>query len=340
MKIVADQNIPFVKEYFSEQGDLVLKPGRSIVYNDVKDADILLIRSITPVNQYLLADTSIRFVGSITAGIDHLDTAWLDQAGIAWCVAQGFNAPSVVEYVMHIIALLKQEGTLSSSSLTAAVIGVGHVGSLIVERLRSMGFKVLQVDPLRATINKNFISATLEQVENVDLITLHVPLVHDGDHPTYHFIDKNFLKRQRPGCVLMNTSRGAVISSDVLKKYGSHLHWCLDVWENEPHIDKEILRHAIIATPHIAGYSIQSKNRGIAMIYQQVCERKMITPKPNALQLSSRPSASLFNPKVITRTMKKMLDVAHPAEYFDALRLQWNEWSTSIEEEPTQILAL
>lgn len=266
MKIVADQQIPYVEEYFGHVGELCLKPGRAITAYDVHDADILLVRSITRVDSGLLKNSRVRFVGSVTAGADHLDTHWMEQHGIAWSVAKGFNAPSVAEYVSSVISVL-QQSTFKGDGKRAAVIGVGHVGKLVVEKLKQHGFEVVLCDPLRAEVEANFISTPLGEINNVDLICLHVPLTMVGSYPTYHMINQTFLSRQRPGCVLLNAARGAVIDSAELLQYGKHLTWCFDVWENEPNINKSVLEKAFIATPHIAGYSVQSKLRGTEMIY-------------------------------------------------------------------------
>lgn len=340
MKIVADNYIPFVHEYFHTYGDLVLKPGRQITADDVKDADILLVRSITHVDEKLLANSQVKFVASITAGADHLDTKWLDAAGIAWCHAHGFNAPPVADYVVSVVAALKRRGQLSQKKLRAAVIGVGHVGKLVVERLRLLGFDVILCDPLRAENENDFISTPLADIADVDLVTLHVPLLRSGNkYPTFHFIDKDFLRRQKSGCVLINASRGAVINSEDLKDYGMYLHWCFDVWEHEPKIDKAILQEALLATPHIAGYSVQSKMRGTEMVYRMACEKKIITPQTIAPIKMPRQQLSfagekhhwqdivlgIFNPMIMAAMMRmNLLSSDEHGVAFDEMRNQFN----------------
>lgn len=277
MKIVADENIPLVERCFGRYGELVLKPGRSIQRKDVMDADILLVRSITQVNQALLQDTPVRFVGSATTGFDHLDTGWLDKVGIQWAVAIGCNTQAVVEYVICVIAALQEQGLLLKQKKRAAVIGVGRIGSKVVENLKALGFDVTTCDPLRAKIDKNFTSTSLEELKDLDLISLHLPLTFQGDHPTFQLIDKVFLQRQKPGCVLMNSGRGATICFEDLKHFGKHLYWCFDVWENEPDVDRDVLRNTLIATPHIAGYSLQGKYRGTEMIFEAACHFGLIS---------------------------------------------------------------
>jgi erythronate-4-phosphate dehydrogenase len=339
MKIVADSHIPYVEKYFGGYGELVLRAGRDINHSDVSDADILLVRSITPVNQALLENSAVKFVGSVTAGSDHLERAWLNQVGIPWYVARGFNAPPVADYVIGVIAALQRKQLLSQYHAKAAVIGVGRVGSLVVERLKLLGFSVTLSDPIRAQAENDFLHQALEEIADVDLIILHVPLTSDGPYPTHHFIDKHFLKRQKPGCVLLNASRGAVINSQELKVHGTHLRWAFDVWEHEPSIDKAVLEHAAIATPHIAGYSVQSKMRGIEMIYRIACETKIIPPQTViALEMPHQQLTfagsqhhwqdivmGVFNPLVMTGMMRTViLPEENTGELFDIMRNKFN----------------
>lgn len=339
MKIVADSHIPFIKEYFGGYGELVLKPGRAISHRDVKEADILLVRSITSVDEKLLANTRVRFVGSVTAGADHLDVKCLDQAGIAHSVAAGFNAPPVADYVATIVAALQRKGLLLHKPIKAAVIGVGNAGRLVVERLKQLNIDVVLCDPLRAETEEAFISTPIEALSDLDLISLHVPLCRAGSHPTYHLIEQKFLQRQKLGCILLNASRGSVIDSQALLQSGAHLHWCFDVWEHEPKIDKTILEQAFISTPHIAGYSVQSKIRGIDMIYRIACERKFIEPKSiSPIKIPHQELAfagskhhwqdivlGIFNPLVMTAMMQAtILPAEEHGVFFDELRNKFN----------------
>jgi erythronate-4-phosphate dehydrogenase len=345
MKIVADAHVPFVHEYFDECCDLVLIPGRRITHADVKDADILLVRSVTLVNEKLLANTKVKFVGSVTAGADHLDTKWLNDANIAWSIATGFNAPPVADYVVAVIAALASEDAnfrnkKDRSRLKAAVIGVGNVGSQVFNKLKLLNFDVVLCDPIKAESDQQFSSMPMDAISDVDLISLHVPLTKTGTYPTYHFIDKTFLTKQKPGCVLLNASRGAVIDFGDLIKYGAHLKWCFDVWEHEPFIDKQILKEAQIATPHIAGYSVQSKVRGIHMIYRIICEKKLIQPQSvppifmqdQTLKLAGNSLKwydivlAIFNPLMISTKMREaLLPAKELGPLFDEMRHQFNE---------------
>lgn len=335
MKIVADENIPLVEYYFGTSGELLLKPGRHITRDDLFDADILLTRSVTRVNKLLLHDTPVKFVGSATAGADHLDIEWLNQAGIQWSIAAGCNADAVSEYVLCVIATLQKQGLLIQPSLRAGVVGVGHVGKRVAEKLAALGFEVVLCDPLRAMHEKDFPHVSLENFADLDLITLHTPLTKQGDFPTYRMIEKSFLQRQKKQAVLLNTARGEIISSEDLLLYGKHLHWCFDVWDNEPSINPDVLAAAMIATPHIAGYSRQAKIRGIDMIYQAAVNKHIIPATvPSAaydeLVLNTEDChdwrdvlLKIYNP--ITNTMQMKNALSNQLETFDSLRKHFPE---------------
>lgn len=338
MKIVADERIPFVNEYFAKCGELQLIAGRKITAAHVEDADMLLVRTVTHVDEKLLQHSKVRFVGSVTAGADHLDTAWLDKAGIDWQVATGFNAPPVADYVVSVIAALQKRQMLQHKNQRAAVIGVGSVGRLVVERLRWLGFEVLCCDPPRAKNEADFLSVPLEEISDVDLVSLHVPLTKSGEYSTFHMIEKDFLTRQKTGCVLLNASRGSVVDFKALEQHGTHLRWCFDVWAHEPRVDKYFLENALIATPHIAGYSAQSKVRGVDMIFRALCERQLIQPniQPNIYmprqQLTFADAKlcwrdivlGIFNPMLMTTMMQaRLLPIDDDGHVFDEMRHQF-----------------
>jgi erythronate-4-phosphate dehydrogenase len=331
MKIIADENIPLLDHYFGSLGQLILKPGRDIVRNDVLDADVLLIRSVTQINQALLEGTTVKFVGSTTTGSDHIDTVWLNQANIRWSVASGCNSVAVVEYVLSVIAALQKTHVLANNQLRAGVVGVGRIGSDVAIRLKELGFSVLLCDPFRMK-EKDFSGVFLEDFSDLDFITVHTPLTYDGTYPTYHLIEKNFLQRQKKNCVLLNTSRGSVINFSDLKQYGNELVWCLDVWENEPNIAMDVLQQAMIATPHIAGYSIQSKYRGVEMIYDTAMQQGIIPDlhisraqypcttisSVNASTDWRDKMLAIYNPLITTQMMKEVL--TRDPKQFDKLR--------------------
>lgn len=340
MKIVADSHIPYLPDYFGEQGELVLKPGRTIDSADVKDADVLLVRSVTHVDEALLGKSRVKFVGSITAGADHLDTDWLDKAGVIWRTAAGFNAPPVADYVLSVIAALQRKQVISSEEkLKVTIIGVGHVGRMVAQRLGLLNVEITLCDPLRAAQESGFASVALDEVADQDVVLLHVPLTRTGPYPTLHFIDKKFLLRQKPESVLINASRGAVINSDDLIEHGKHLYWCLDVWEHEPKINKALLERAFISSPHIAGYSVQSKMRGTKMIYELACKEGVIKESKDVPFAMPRQALGFagtnhrwqdvvlgaYNPVLMTAMMRSMLLPSEEyGHLFDDMRVQFN----------------
>lgn len=266
MKIVADDQIPLVDELF-EGANIVKKPGECIHREDLIDADILWVRTVTLVDSSLLAGTSVRFVGTATAGTDHLDISWLEQQGIGWGYAKGANAKAVAEYVLCIIAALHQSNRLTICG-RAGIIGVGHVGKMVSQYLKYLGWAVLLNDPPRSAHDSSFYSTPLDQFCDLDLICVHCSLVKKGPYPSFHLLNDDFFKKQKPGTVLLNAARGGVIDTRVLLQQ-THLQLCLDVWENEPNISVNLLRMAATASPHIAGYSVSAKKTASILLYQQ-----------------------------------------------------------------------
>lgn len=270
MKVLADKQMPGVHDLFSAHADVVTTSGRDIGNDDLSDVDILLTRSITCVDESLLKNTPVKFVGSATGGADHIDSRYLDECNIPWSVAPGCNAASVADYVLSCAVRLQLDGRLPMNP-KVGVIGVGHIGKQVVQRLSVLNANVVLNDPLRAASESEFSHVALEAFSDCDLVCVHTPLTKQGEFSTYHLIDDIFLKQLKPGCVLLNAARGAVIDFSVLNNSGDHLTWCLDVWEGEPEIDLEVLNESYIATPHVAGYAVESKLRGTHMIYEAAC---------------------------------------------------------------------
>jgi erythronate-4-phosphate dehydrogenase len=267
--IVADENIPFAREAFGQFGTVRTLSGRSIGREDLRDADALVVRSVTPVRRELLEGSHIGFVGTATIGTDHIDLGYLRDAGIAFCDAAGSNANSVAEYVVAALLELRARGLAVITGQKLGVIGVGHVGSRVAEKGRALGMTVVEYDPPRQRRDAGFRSADLAALVACDIITLHVPLTGDGDYATAGMVDDSFLADLRPGVILLNTSRGGVLDSDSLSRaimFGQVAAAVLDVWEGEPDVPAALLRDCALATPHIAGYSYDGKIMGTAMM--------------------------------------------------------------------------
>lgn len=270
MHIVADENIPLLDEFFAAFGSLRRLPGRAITAADVRDADLLLVRSVTQVNRALLEVSRVRFVGTCTIGTDHLDLDYFAAAGIAWSSAPGCNARGVVDYVLGSVLTLAEREGVDPAARVYGVVGAGQVGGRLVNLLRGLGWQVRVCDPPRqAAEGGDFVS--LERIiEECDVISLHTPL----DASTRHLFDAARLAALRPGTWLINASRGAVVDNAALRSLlpqRPDLKAVLDVWEGEPQADAELAVLCQLATPHIAGYSLDGKLRGTAQIYQACC---------------------------------------------------------------------
>ncbi len=275
MKIVADENIPCVEQAFASLGEVTLLPGRSMQPAQLRDADILLVRSVTAVDQALLEHSSVRFVGSATIGFDHVDRAYLQQHDIGFATAPGSNATSAAEYVVSALLVLAERKGFALAGKTVGIIGCGNVGSRVRKKLAALDMRcVINDPPLQAQGgHEDFVS--LDEVLQADVITVHVPYTRDGDYPTHHLFDEALLRRLSPGALFINTSRGAVTDNralDALLAERDDLSVVLDVWEGEPAINTSLLQRVDLGTSHIAGYSLDGKLRGTEMIYRSASD--------------------------------------------------------------------
>ena len=264
--ILADENIPGLEALCGDWASISTRPGRAICAADLKNVDILFVRSVTSVDSALLDGSNVRFVGSATIGIDHLDIDYLVAAGIQYAHAPGSNANSVVDFVMSCI--LSSFDLQDIPKQTVGIIGAGNVGGRLANCLNHFGLDFLIYDPFVALNIPQQVSH-LDELLVANVVSLHVPLSHSGDHPTWHMFDKRLLSRLSNHCLLINTSRGSVIDNQALftcLDNGQSLRLAIDVWENEPNILWPLCQLAYISTPHIAGYSYPGKLRGSEQI--------------------------------------------------------------------------
>ncbi len=267
MKAVVDDKIPYIRGQIEQLvDDVVYLPGSAISKDDVKDADVLIVRTRTQCDRQLLEGSRVGLVVTATIGFDHLDTDYLYSAGIRWTNCPGCNASSVCQYVHN---SLLATGHLQQG-LTAGVVGVGHVGTLVADDLQRCGMRVLRCDPPKGE------PATLDEIASqADIITFHTPLTHDGEHPTWHLADDGFFHSLKRKPLVINSSRGAVVDNEAWLRAldgGLVADAVIDTWEGEPELNLELLRKALIATPHIAGYSADGKANATRMALQAVCE--------------------------------------------------------------------
>ncbi|MHC4495133.1 MAG: 4-phosphoerythronate dehydrogenase [Planctomycetota bacterium] len=275
MKIIADANIPFVAECFSSIGEVEVIAGREITPGIIAEADVLLVRSITPVGEDLLAGSKVRFVATATIGIDHIDVDFLRRHNIGFASAPGSNANSAAEYVIAGLLEIGQKHALDLEGKSIGIIGVGNVGSRVAKKCAALGMDVYLNDPplRRQTGDAKYLP--LKELFTCDFITLHTPLTFERPDKTFHLANEEFFKSLKKGCVFVNASRGGVVDSAALKaairseRFGAVV---LDVWENEPDIDTDLLQMVDLGTPHIAGYSLDGKITGMIMIYDAACD--------------------------------------------------------------------
>lgn len=263
MRIIIDNYIPYIKGVLEKVADVTYLPYKQMTAETVKNADALIVRTRTHCNRELLAGSAVKFIASATIGYDHIDGKYCDQSGIKWTNAPGCNSLSVAQYMATLFCLLQQEKKIKLAEQTIGIVGVGSVGTQVEKLARCFGMKVLINDPPRAQREGNIHFSTLKKVaEQADIITFHTWLSHTGKHPTYHLADTRFFNSLKKKPIIINAARGEIIDSIALKKaiqQGKIGEVILDCWENEPHIDLELLHQCFIATPHIAGYSADGK---------------------------------------------------------------------------------
>jgi erythronate-4-phosphate dehydrogenase len=276
MKIVADNKIPFLQgalEPFAKVGYLT---GSSISKKDLMDADALIVRTRTKCNATLLEGTPVKFIGTATIGFDHIDTEYCKESGIYWINAPGCNSSSVQQYIGSALVYLSQKYSFKLSNKCLGIVGVGNVGAKVARLGRALGMQVLLNDPPRARRESSNQYVSLDTlIEEADIITLHVPLNIGGEDNTLQLFNEERLSRLRPDQILINTSRGEVVESVALKRSLQDKRIkaaVIDVWEKEPNIDRELLSFIDIATPHIAGYSVDGKANGTSMVVKALAK--------------------------------------------------------------------
>ena len=295
MKVICDSDIPFLKGALEPHCEVVYARGSEISRDMVKDADALVIRTRTKCDANLLEGSKVRFIATATIGYDHIDTAWCESHGIRWTNAPGCNSWSVQQYIGSILVTMARQFGFSFREKTLGVVGVGNVGSKVARLAALLGFRVLLCDPPRARREGSGSFVSIDDIiSRSDIITLHVPLIRDGEDATFHMFDSSRLAKMNQNQTLINSSRGEVVDGAALKNALAQkkiLAASLDVWENEPQIDPELLSLLFTGTPHIAGYSIDGKATGTTMSVQALgkffdlpCKDWEVTEVPPSLQ--------------------------------------------------------
>ncbi|GGK61356.1 4-phosphoerythronate dehydrogenase PdxB [Amphritea balenae] len=343
LNIVADENIPALESLFDCFGKITRIPGRSMKKSDLKEADILLVRSVTKVDRALLEGTPVSFVGTATIGTDHIDQHWLHEQGIGFSSAPGCNADAVAEYVLSNLLLVAREQGFDLLDKVVGIVGVGNVGRRLQRRLERLGVKLLLNDPPRQSAGTEGMVPLDQLLKEADIICLHTPLVKDGKYPSHHLLNQDNLPLVKQGAVLLNAGRGPVIDNTALLNWHlirEDVTLLLDVWEDEPRVGSELAERVRIGTPHIAGYSLDGKIRGTWMLYNAFCEHRGLVPDVDFKQCLSeivQPVVKLTGKEDLTdiihmiydpaddhaRFMSSLDDAAMQPERFDQLRKQY-----------------
>lgn len=316
MKIVIDEKIPFLKDMLQNLGyDVLSKAGTEISRADVADAEALFVRTRTKCNSDLLEGSSVRFIGTATIGYDHIDSDYCRKNGIVWKNASGCNAGAVLQYVQSAI----YEWTPCVKGLSIGVVGVGEIGSRVAEWASRAGMIVYKNDPPKAMQCAGEFVSLEEIAEKCDIITFHPTLERGGDFPTYHLADKRFFNSLKKCGLFINASRGEVVDNmallDALNESKISAA-AIDVWENEPVINKELLEKAFIATPHIAGYSAEGKMNATRIVldaflgfigYDGTIDIEPLPMPENEIVASDEREAflSVYSPLTDTRMLKE-----------------------------------
>lgn len=337
MRLVVDDNISAADRAFAGWGEMLRLPGRAITPADVVDADALFVRSVTRVDDRLLAGSRVRFVGSATIGTDHVDTDWLAANGIGFAHAPGCNATAVADWVVAALAALDRGGVHGFGAGTAGIVGIGNVGSRVANRLEALGYSVRRCDPPRAAAEGDAGFVDFATALASDVVSLHVPLTDAGPHATRNLVAAAAVERMPAGAVLLNAARGGVVVEDALATRlddGPELHAVLDTWAGEPDIDLDLLARVTLGTPHIAGHSIEGRLRGTAAVARAAAAffdrrftwdwRSALPPAPGTVAPDPLPDAVLavYDPRSEDRALRRIARLA-PAERgpaFDALR--------------------
>lgn len=288
--IVADSKIPFLKGRLEPFADITYLDPQEITADSVRDADGLIVRTRTVCDSRLLEGSRVKMIATATIGMDHLDLPWLSSHHIKAVNAPGCNAPGVAQYVW---ASLLTMG-LRAERMRIGVVGYGNVGHIVADWGRKLGATVLVNDPPReeAGYSDERYGSLDTILRECDVVTLHTPLTKTGKHPTFHLISETELRKMRRGAVLVNAARGAVADNAVLNGLQDELgiFTVLDTWENEPSINLGLLEKATIATPHIAGYSKEGKQRATRMACEAIGEFFGFTPCTGDLAANYHPA--------------------------------------------------
>lgn len=353
LSVIADENIPYLRHRLEDVAEVRYVNQEGFTPSVVKNADALLIRTRTRVDENLIRDSKIKLVATATIGTDHIDIPACSGAGITVSSAPGCNAPAVAQYVW---AALLNLGFMPEKGMKLGIIGCGHIGSIVKEWGEALGAKIMVCDPpLERTIKQGETSGklqthnlktfhTLEEVmKNCDAITIHTPLTRTGEDATYHLIGERELSLMGNDTILVNASRGEMVDTDALIKRLNQggLRVALDVWEKEPAINKDLLGLVDIGTCHIAGYSRQGKERATRMVLESIERQFGVKTDTEGLE---GPYIPVEAPLIIGNNITHSYDIKADSDRlkknpdgFESLRHNYNYREEYLPTESTQL---
>jgi len=317
--VIIDKNIPLIKGLIEPIANVMYLKPVDINPESVANADALIIRTRTKCNEELLRYSKVKFIATATIGMDHIDTDYCHQNNITVHNVPGCNALSVYQYVLSALLHVAEQKKVNLQDRTLGIIGVGNVGRQILHMAEHIGMRVLLNDPprLKESGSCGFVSLQRLLLES-DIVTLHVPLVTQGDDPTMHLINEEIKEFINPGTWLVNSSRGEVAETNFVKQcinegiFGAAI---IDVWENEPNIDGELMQLSDIATPHIAGYSLDGKANAtfacVKMLYNHLGANTNDIPWPSLPE----PQNQLINIDAAGKSTQQIIAEAVHATY-------------------------
>lgn len=293
MKLVVDEHIPYIRGVFEPYFEVKYLPGGAIDSKSVRDANALIVRTRTQCNEMLLKGSKVEFIASATIGFDHIDTQYCDAHGIVWRNAPGCNASAVQQWVAAVMVKWLKAKSKSPQGLTLGVVGVGNVGSKVVSLGKALGMNMVCCDPPRAKAEglSDFLGFD-ELLRVSDVITFHVPITFNGKYPTYHMLGSSNLHHCKPTVLVINSSRGGVVDEISLLEFlyqNPDAEAAIDVWENEPNYNRQLSKRTLVATPHVAGYSLEGKVMATKMVVDSISQHFGLGidpwwPTPNPLE--------------------------------------------------------
>ncbi len=317
MKILADASLPNLPTLFAKPHILTTYDSKEQLHDLLGSHEILVCRSTLKVSAELLANTTIQCVATASSGVDHVDANYLNNHGITLFDAKGCNARSVADYVLATLAVLQKQNKLTGNQ--AGVIGLGEVGTRVVERLRALGLDVICFDPLKAELEDSKHYGTFNDLLSCDLLCIHANLHEDLPYPSKNLLDATFLTQLKPGVTIINAARGGIVDEQALLSNKTRITYCTDVYHNEPAIDARLVRYSTLCTPHIAGHSIDAKLAAVVQLSLQVNRHYQVAmPSLNSPMTAKHPLPqqsnwqdsilSLYDPRIETQLLKTAQD--------------------------------